>query len=229
MSFKILGLLLGYPQEAVITAGHEIMRALRAEALLPPRTLKALEAFIHQRQRDDLLALQEEYVETFDRGRAHCLHLFEHVHGESRDRGQAMVDLAETYAAKGLFIDTNELPDYLPLFLEYLSLCPLDEATALLGEAIDIIAAIGVRLKKRASPYAVVFDAIETLSRIKPDKHRVQNVVESAPKDPETLAELDAQWKEADAFDGISQQATCSGCSSFSDTAEALHTTGGIQ
>ena len=77
--------------------------------------------------------MQEEYVSTFDRGRSHCLHLFEHIHGESRDRGQAMVNLSDAYEEKGFFIDQAELPDYIPCFSSS-SLCARsDEAVALAG------------------------------------------------------------------------------------------------
>ena len=229
-SFKLLGLLLAYPNEAVVEASHDIVRILRAESLLSPQIVKALESFIHQRQLDDLLAIQEQYVDTFDRGRAHSLHLFEHVHGESRDRGQAMVDLMETYAAKDLYIDANELPDYLPLFLEYLSMCPLDEAVSLLGEAIDIIAIVGAKLHKRKSPYAVVFDAIESLSEVKPDKIRLQEMAEAMPKDPETLDELDEQWKEAAAFEDAVSPGACAPCGLLPETGgNAGKAAGGIQ
>jgi nitrate reductase delta subunit len=172
------------------------------------------------------MAVQEDYVETFDRGRAHCLHLFEHIHGESRDRGQAMVDLSETYAAKGLHIDSSELPDYLPLFMEYLSRCELQDATELLGEAIDVIAVIGAKLKKRKSPYADIFTSIELLSVVKADTEKIKTALREAHKDPETLEELDKQWKEAEAFTGnpLSDVAADSNtCNAFPNTMEALN------
>ncbi len=217
-SFKILGLLLTYPEQTVIDAGDTMKQILHEENLLPPRTLKALSAFLQERQDTDLITLQEEYVATFDRGRAHCLHLFEHIHGESRDRGQAMVNLAETYAGKGLHIGRNELPDYLPLFLEYLSFCSLPEATELLGEAISVIALIGTRLKKNHSPYRTVFGAIEALSAVKPNRQQIEHALANAPKDPETLEALDEQWKEANAFDTFSPNG-CQGCESLSTPA----------
>ncbi len=116
-TFKLLGLLLTYPEGTVYSESSELLQTLRSEALLPEKIIKKVETFLTAQKAQDLMAVQEDYVETFDRGRAHCLHLFEHIHGESRDRGQAMVDLSETYAAKGLHIDSSELPDYLPLFM----------------------------------------------------------------------------------------------------------------
>lgn len=221
-TFKILGLLLTYPQGEVVKASNELLGILREEALLPAKSLKKLEGFVAGQKLSDLMALQEDYVETFDRGRAHCLHLFEHIHGESRDRGQAMVNLSEMYAGKGLVIDSNELPDYLPLFLEYLSLCPLQEAAELLGEAIDVIAVIGGKLKKSHSPYAAVFAALEALSSIKPDRHKLKEALEKAPGDPQTLEELDEQWKEAEAFSG-DPLADCNTCNAFPEATETLH------
>ena len=143
--------MLTYPEGTLYKASSEVTEILRDEAVLPQKHIKRIESFLAEQQNKDILKVQEDYVETFDRGRAHCLHLFEHIHGESRDRGQAMVDLSNVYASKGLYINNNELPDYLPLFMEYLSRCTFEEASILLGEAIDVIAAIGAKLKKRNS------------------------------------------------------------------------------
>jgi nitrate reductase delta subunit len=225
-TFKLLGLLLTYPEGTVYSESNELLQTLRSEALLPEKIIKKVETFLTAQKVQDLMAVQEDYVETFDRGRAHCLHLFEHIHGESRDRGQAMVDLSETYAAKGLHIDSSELPDYLPLFMEYLSRCELQDATELLGEAIDVIAVIGAKLKKRKSPYADIFTSIESLSVVKADTEKIKTALREAHKDPETLEELDKQWKEAEAFTGnpLSDVAADSNtCNAFPNTMEALN------
>ncbi len=220
-TFKILGLLMTYPEGTVISASDELSAILHEEAVLSNNLLKKIDAFLEYQKTADLMALQEDYVDVFDRGRGHCLHLFEHIHGESRDRGQAMVDLSDMYATKGVLVDSKELPDYLPLFLEYLSLCPLQEATDLLGEAVDVIAMIGAKLKKRDSHYSVLFDALEVLSAIKPDKHKVAEALEKAPKDPETLEELDEEWKEAEAFTG-DPLADCNTCNAFPNATSSL-------
>ena len=176
-TFKLLGLLLTYPEGTVYSASDELLLTLRSEALLPEKFIKKVETFLTAQKAQDLMTVQENYVETFDRGRAHCLHLFEHIHGESRDRGQAMIDLSETYAAKGLHIDSSELPDYLPLFMEYLSRCELQDATELLGEVIDVIGVIGAKLKKRKSPYADIFTSIEVLSAVKADTEKIKTAL----------------------------------------------------
>ncbi|GJL98351.1 MAG: nitrate reductase molybdenum cofactor assembly chaperone [Methyloligella sp.] len=221
-TFKILGLLLTYPEGSVLKAHDELLQAIQDEAILPKGAIKKIEHFIDVQNNKELLEIQEDYVDLFDRGRAHCLHLFEHIHGESRDRGQAMVDLIETYKSKGVYIDNNELPDYLPLFMEYLSHCSFHEASDLLGDAIDVIAVIGKKLEKRGSIYAEVFSAIEVLSSVKPDKTKIAQAIAEAPKDPETLEELDEEWKEAEAFSG-DPVADCNSCNAFPNATEALN------
>ncbi len=221
-TFKILGLLLTYPEGSVLKAHDELLQVIKDEAILPKSAIKKIEHFIDVQNSKELLEIQEDYVDLFDRGRAHCLHLFEHIHGESRDRGQAMVDLIETYKSKGVYIDNNELPDYLPLFMEYLSHCSFHEASDLLGDAIDVIAVIGKKLEKRGSIYAEVFSAIEVLSSVKPDKTKIAQAIAEAPKDPETLEELDEEWKEAEAFSG-DPVADCNSCNAFPNATEALN------
>ena len=153
MIFKALALaaLLAYPEAELIAAIPELRAAL-------PRQ-PALAALLDELARGDLAALQEEYVSLFDRSRALSLHLFEHVHGESRDRGQAMVDLARTYAARGMAVTDNELPDYLPAFLEFLSLLRPQEAVGMIRETADILRVLGDRLADRGSRYCAVFAA----------------------------------------------------------------------
>jgi nitrate reductase delta subunit len=225
-TFKLLGLLLTYPEGTVYSESNELLETLRSEALLPEKFIKKVETFLIRQKAQDLMAVQEDYVETFDRGRAHCLHLFEHIHGESRDRGQAMINLSETYATKDLYIDNGELPDYLPLFMEYLSRCEFQDATELLGEAIDVIAVIGAKLKKYKSPYADIFTSIEVLSNVKADSEKLKTALRESRKDPETLEELDQQWKEAEVFtsDPLTDVAANSRtCNAFPNTMEALN------
>jgi nitrate reductase delta subunit len=210
-TFKILGLLLSYPDPEWVTHLRECERVLAQEGILPKRPLSAVLAFIAQLKTADIYDAQEQYVATFDRGRTNCLHLFEHIHGDSRDRGQAMVNLAEAYAEKGLYIDRAELPDYIPLFLEFLSLCPADEAVALLGEPIDVIAAIGARLEKRNSPYAALFDSLVALARVKPDPSWISKIMAESPED-RSLEALDREWEESAAFDGQPAKSSCDGC-----------------
>ena len=151
-NFRALAALLSYPEPELIAALPEI----RNEVSGNREILNLLREFENR----PLHALQERYVALFDRSRALSLHLFEHVHGESRDRGQAMVDLARTYASRGFRVAGNELPDYLPAFLEFLSLIPACEAKGMIGETADILRALGDRLAARGSRYAAVFAAL---------------------------------------------------------------------
>lgn len=215
-TFRTLGLLLSYPQPAWLAHLDECRAVIAEEGLLPPKHRKAVLAFIGELGGAEPLALQERYVATFDRGRSHSLHLFEHIHGESRDRGQAMVDLAAAYAEKGLVISRAELPDYLPLFLEFLSCCTPQEASELLAEPVEVIAAIGTRLREKGSPYAAVFDALVGLSKARPREDWLGELLAETPDD--SLEALDREWEEAAAFAKPSAQPDCQGC--------AAHTSG---
>jgi nitrate reductase delta subunit len=220
-TFKILGLLMSYPEASRVSYLDECEAVLVQEQALPEKQLSNVLAFIAELKTADLYRMQEEYVATFDRGRSHCLHLFEHIHGESRDRGQAMVNLASAYEEKGLYIDRAELPDYLPLFLEFLSQCPEDEAIALLAEPVDIIATIGARLEERGSAYTPLFDALVALSKIKPDRDRINEALAGGLED-DSLEALDKEWEEAAAFGGQPDSSGCNGCA---ETTNGLNVT----
>ena len=215
-TFRILGLLLSYPQPDWLRHLGACRDTLEQEGLLTGRPLAAVLTLVEAFESCDLYELQEDYVATFDRGRAHSLHLFEHIHGESRDRGQAMVNLAEAYAGKGLVIDRPELPDYLPLFLEFLSCCAPREAIDLLGEPVEVIAAVGQRLSEKDSPYAAVFEALVALSRTRPRREWLDKLLASTPVD-ESLAALDREWEETEAFSGPPAQQGCRECPSHRD------------
>ncbi len=135
-------------------------------------------------------------MQLFDRTRSLSLHLFEHVHGESRDRGQAMIDLQNLYETHGLSIGTTELPDFLPLFLEYLSTRPMAESRELLGQTAHIIAALGERLTKRGSPYAALFGALVDVAAVDPVRAEVDAVLAVPDTDPDDPAALDAAWED---------------------------------
>lgn len=221
-TFKILGLFLKYPEVELISHLDELADILDAEGLLPARQHKKVRGLARELGSQDIYQAQENYVELFDRGRAHCLQLFEHIHGESRDRGQAMVNMVETYATKGLYVSSGDLPDHLPLFLEYLSLCQFEEAVELLGDAINVIAAIGVKLKKRQAAYAVIFEALEALSKVKPDQDMLAKL-RLAPLEKVSNEDIDAAWEESAAFDKDDMTSSdCGDCNAFPQATEAL-------
>ena len=210
-TIKILGVLLAYPTADLQEHMSELKAAIESDELLTGKAQKNLFQHMNDIARRPLIRLQEDYVALFDRSRVHSLYLFEHVHGESRDRGQAMVDLIGQYRAQGFELKARELPDYLPLFLEFLSAQPFVEAQSSLGEIVHIIAAIGAKLKARQSSYHHVFRALESLTEIKADKKFVEAALAQADEVDESLEALDKEWEETPAFDGVGN-AACAVC-----------------
>jgi nitrate reductase delta subunit len=209
-TFKVLSLLLSYPVAELKTAIPEMRAALAREQLLAGEERRALDPLFDSLLADDPLDLQERYVFLFDRTRSLSLHLFEHIHGESRDRGQAMVDLMAMYEEHGLEIAARELPDHLPLFLEFLAILPIEEARALLAQPLHIIASIGERLHKRESVYTGVFRALEHIAATVPDRAIMDALLAVPDDDPADLAALDRIWEEeAVSFGGNSGEGVC--------------------
>lgn len=196
LSFRVLSALLAYPEPELVKALGEGLAILERENLVPARNRRALLPLVESLRDPETLAAQERYVALFDRRRSVSLHLYEHVHGESRDRGQAMVRLKELYRLHGLEIETPELPDYLPLFLEFLSMVPFKAAQSILGEAMPIVAAIGQRLHEWKSPYAAAFDAIGALAKSRPSASDVETVLKALPPEDDSAAALDKRWEE---------------------------------
>jgi nitrate reductase delta subunit len=194
-TFKVLSALLSYPTSELQDAAPELMSALERENLLPASVRRQLKSLIDEIAAGDLYDLQERYVLLFDRTRSLSLHLFEHVHGESRDRGQAMIDLKAQYEAHGLAISASELPDFVPLFLEFLSMLPANEACELLGQPAHILAAIAERLRKRGSAYEAALRALVALAASKPNADQVAALLQEPEADPLDLAALDAAWE----------------------------------
>lgn len=196
-TFKALAALLAYPEEEIVAALPEIEQALREERLVSPAALTSLQALFAQLRADDLMDVQERYVGLFDRLRSLSLHLFEHVHGESRDRGQAMVDLRNLYASHGYELATDELPDFLPAFLEFLSGLAPEDARIHLQDTVHLLEGIGARLVKRGSPYAAVFQALLEIAGESRARVVVTDEDIRAEDDP---AALDEAWREQPAF-----------------------------
>lgn len=207
-TFRALSALLSYPSEELQAAVGEIYDVIRSEKLVDPDARYGLEKLLAELEDADLFELQERYVDLFDKTRRLSLHLFEHVHGESRDRGQAMVDLAALYETGGLRLAAKELPDYLPLLLEYLSTRPVEEAQSVLRDTAHILMAIEERLGSRKSLYAAVLAAIRSAAGDRAAAPTVEAPIESIEDD---LAALDRAWEETavvfgpgDAMDGCS-------------------------
>ncbi|OYU45984.1 MAG: nitrate reductase molybdenum cofactor assembly chaperone [Burkholderiales bacterium PBB4] len=192
-SLRALALLIGYPDQALRENLPLLLDALDQEAVVPAARRAELRALATELTRQDPMDIEARYVDTFDRGRSTSLHMFEHVHGDSRDRGPAMVDLAQTYEKSGLLLAPEELPDHLCVVLEFASTQPPKVAQEFLGEMAHILTSIFSALLKRESPYASVIAAVLELAG-----QRVQAVAIEADE------AMDDAWQEPLAFDGCS-------------------------
>ena len=192
-TLRVLAALLGYPDARL--RGHlpEMTALLAGDDALSTSRRAEVEGLARWLAECDPLDAETAYVETFDRGRATSLHLFEHVHGDSRDRGPAMIDLAQTYEQAGLYLAPGELPDYLPVVLEFVSTQPPREAKAFLGEIAHLVNAIFGALLQRRSRYASVLGALLDMAG------ETARAVELKPEPA-----LDESWAEPPAFEGCS-------------------------
>ncbi|WP_425191717.1 nitrate reductase molybdenum cofactor assembly chaperone [Halomonas sp. GXIMD04776] len=195
LSLRVLARLLDYPTAELQDAAPEMIEIIVAERRLPAAQRRALIDWCQRTQHANLLDIQAEYVGLFDRGKATALLLFEHVHGESRDRGQAMVDLLAEYEAAGFVLDARELPDYLPVFLEYLSTQSEAQVGRWLGEIRHILALLAARLEEREADHALVPTALLGLIGAEEDIQAHRPKVKE--EEPDHTAEaLDAVWEE---------------------------------
>jgi nitrate reductase delta subunit len=192
-TLRALAWLLRYPGAELRAGLADLRGALHDERALGAARLAELDALIGRLQALPPLRTEAEYVELFDRGRGTALHLFEHVHGDSRDRGPAMIDLGRTYAEAGLDLAPGELPDYLPVLLEYASTQPTAQARAFVGEFAHILQALLAALLRRQSPYAAAVAALLDLAGQR-----------AAPVQLPDEPDLDESWAEPAAFDGCS-------------------------
>jgi nitrate reductase delta subunit len=191
ISLRVFAHLLSYPDAALRAQLGDMHSALLSENALSGTRLGELAALMAKLTQQDALEVEAQYVELFDRGSATSLHLFEHVHGDSRDRGPAMIDLAQTYEKAGLYLSPEQLPDYLPVVLEFVSTQPPKEARAFLAEMAHIFNAIFNALKQRNSAYASVLGALLELAG---EKAHAVKVVADEP--------IDIAWEEPVVFDG---------------------------
>lgn len=188
-SLRVLAHLLRYPDAQMRAHADEMAQALADEAALPGARIDELQRLLHHLASDDAMRVESTYVDVFDRGRSTALHLFEHVHGDSRDRGPAMIDLIQTYEQAGLYLAPDELPDHLPVLLEFASTQPAAQAREFLGEFAHILQVIFSALQKRESAYASVLAAVLELAG-----ERAAAVAVAADEP------LDESWAEPEAF-----------------------------
>jgi nitrate reductase molybdenum cofactor assembly chaperone NarJ/NarW len=193
LTLRVLARLLSYPDAALRQHLGELRRALHDEKALAPARLAELDALIDSIEAQSAIDAEADYVQLFDSGRRTALHLFEHVHGDSRDRGPAMIDLAQTFEQAGLYLAEGEMPDHLPVVLEYVSTQPPREARAFLAEMAHIFNAIFAALDKRRSRYA---SALGALIELAGESAKLVSVPDEEP--------IDESWAEPAAFDGCS-------------------------
>lgn len=195
-TFKALSALLSYPTDELKAAAGEISEVIEKDSRLSNSIKMQLHKLLSELAARDIYDLQERYVLLFDRTRSLSLHLFEHVHGESRDRGQAMIDLKQMYEKHGLEIEASELPDFVPIFLEYVALLPTRERHELIGQPAHIFAVLAERLCKRQSSYEAVFRALVALASVKLDEEVVSTLLKAPDPDANDLEALDAAWED---------------------------------
>jgi len=207
-TLRVLAHLLSYPGADL--RGHlpELREALHAERALDAGRLQEIDLLIDRLSSPRGMDTEAAYVELFDRGRGTSLHLFEHVHGDSRDRGQAMVDLLLTYEQAGLYLAPGELPDYLPVVLEYASTQPPAQAGDFLREIVELVQAIFKSLLRRESAHASVLAALLDLAGEKAPAVRLPAEAPAAEQPAEEG--LDEAWEEPPAFGGCSTQGQAS-------------------
>ena len=198
-TLRALAHLLSYPGAELRALVPELKKVLADDGVLSKQRMLGLNKLLDSLVQRDPFAVEEDYVEMFDRGRATSLHLFEHVHGDSRDRGPAMIDLVKTYEQAGMMLDPTkvggELPDYLPVVMEFLSTLPVAQMRDFIGEIAHILNSVHTSLVKRQTLYAHVLAAL----------------LEVGHQDIETVAvvaeeDLDAAWAEPEAFAGCSSK-----------------------
>ncbi|MCK0097463.1 nitrate reductase molybdenum cofactor assembly chaperone [Yoonia sp. F2084L] len=208
-TLKAFSLLLSYPTCELQHAMPEISAVLASDTRLTAAARRALRPLVEELSGRDIYELEEQFVLLFDRSRTLSLNLFEHVHGESRDRGGAMVSLVETYREGGFDPVTSELPDHLPVLLEFLATRPPLVAQETLADAAHIFEALNARLIRRESPYGAVFASLIQLAGVKADKEAVAEMLAQPDDDPTDLEALDEVWEESEVLFGPDPNAGC--------------------
>ena len=195
-TYRALAVLLSYPTAETAALMPAVLETLNREGLAPAAAVRRLARLAFELSQPDLYDAQARYVDLFDRTRSLSLQLYEHVHGEGRARGQAMVELLRLYSQHGLELTAKELPDHLPVFLEFLSTRPTEEAASLLGQAAHVLEALRERLKKRQSIYARVFDVLVALVDNYRNPEALSALLQEPDDNPDDLEALDRAWAE---------------------------------
>jgi nitrate reductase delta subunit len=205
-TLKLLSILLHYPDPEMLKALGQIRRAVGKDRFLGGAEKARLIGFVDSFKGPDLIEIQERYSTLFDQGKALSLHMFEHVHGESRERGQAMVDLLRMYESSGFVLAASELPDYIPLFLEFAAHQERHDAIMLLKDVLPVLNIIRTRLEERKSAYQAIFDALIALTG------EVPEVSTAGQLDAPAAQTLDTQWADEPVTFGGCDPTACGSC-----------------
>ena len=208
-TLKAFSLLLSYPTSELQQAMPAIRESVLSDSRIAGSARRGLVRLTDRIAADDIYDLEEQYVVLFDRTRSLSLNLFEHVHGESRDRGSAMVSLLETYRGEGFEPAVNELPDHLPILLEFLSTRANAEAKEMLADAAHILEALKERLEKRRSDFGSVFAALLNVANSRADSSAVAELLRRPDDDPDDLESLDDAWEESEVTFGPDPNTGC--------------------
>ena len=195
LALRAFAALLGYPSEELKANIADVADVIGRDPTLSAKERRRLTPLLAGFAENELLDLQSAYSELFDRSRSLSVHLFEHVHGDNRERGQAMIDLGQQYIQSGFFLEASELPDFVPVFLEYASCLPPAEAVEMLGQPAHVFAALAERLDKRQSHYAGIFHCLVALANARIGAEQLAEIDEHTP--PEDPADIDTEWEEA--------------------------------
>lgn len=159
--YKAMSFLLEYPTQELHANLGELAQAVRQDPEMLDEERSTVLALLDHMAATDLIELQAEYVKTFDLVADHSLHLTHHLFGDDKNRGPALIDLTEMYKEYGLDKSTNELPDYLPLVLEFASQLDDSEARVFLSDTAKILKVLADNLRKADSPWAESVGLIE--------------------------------------------------------------------
>ena len=195
-TIKALGALLLYPDAAMIEALDDIQQLVEAEPLLGPEQTAAVGRCIAEMRPQGLLDLQEQYVQLFDNTPKHALYLFQHLYGDSPERGPAMADLIGMYRDHGYQPIANELPDYLPLYCEFAAQFPEPEARSLLSRALPVLELMAQRLGHKGSAYAAVFSALASLAEADEDTAAIARLLNAQTRSSKGDRTMDEAWQE---------------------------------
>ncbi len=166
MLYRMLSKLLDYPDEGLAGVLWELRLRARQGTEFETHERPAVETFVDYLESLPLTELQAAYVATFDMVPEHSLHLTHHLFGDDKNRGPALIDLTEFYKEYGLELAANELPDFLPLVLEFADQLDADEAHMFLSQWTKVLKQLAANQEEARSPYAPLVRLVEDRAQL---------------------------------------------------------------